>query len=138
MGKYSKYEHKPEPKPEGVHPIWRGIGCILIILVPLISYAMSVVFLPLIVSTGYVPYEILGYIHFPDWTYRTIIIQDFAKFIGGINNLYALMILFVVFLLLLTGVFTTLYSAIYQYIGPKRYTALDAPPAKVKAKTYKR
>ena len=41
--------------------------------------------------------------------------------------------IFIVFSLL-TGVFSLLYSIVYQLIGPPRYTAVDAPPSKYKPK----
>jgi hypothetical protein len=38
---YQYRKAKPEHK-EKVHPIWRGIGCLLLVLIPVISFAASV------------------------------------------------------------------------------------------------
>ncbi len=98
MGKYSKYRRKSEQRP-GTHPIWRGIGCILIVVVPLISYALTVIFIPTILATGLVPYQLVGHVQFPDWVYRAPVLGNLAIFIGGIDNLWLKLIGFFVILL---------------------------------------
>ncbi len=43
MSKNRQYQiEEPKEKEEKVHPIWRGIGCVSIVFIPLISYAASV------------------------------------------------------------------------------------------------
>ena len=50
MGKYSSYAHKKEkPRNLGVHPVMRGIGCVMIILVPILAYGAAV----LLVNYGF-------------------------------------------------------------------------------------
>ena len=135
--KYSKYQRKPEKKPEP-NPIWRGIGCILIVVVPVISYALMVILTPVIVATNLVPYALLGYVKFPDWVLKTPILSEVTFFIGGINDLGLKLIAFFVILLLPTAIFSLLYTMVSQVIGPPRYSDKDAPPSKYKAKEYKR
>ena len=137
MGKYSKYQRKSEKKPEA-NPIWRGIGCILIVVVPVISYALTAILTPLIVATDLVPLELLGHVKFPEWAVKTPILSDIALFIGGINDLGLKLIAFFVILLLVAAIFSLLYSLVSQVIGPPRYSDKDAPPSKYKAKEYKR
>jgi hypothetical protein len=137
MGKYAKYQRKSEKKPEG-NPIWRGIGCILIVVVPVISYALTAIFTPLIVATDLVPLELLGHVKFPEWAVKTPILSDITYFIGGINDLGLKLIAFFFILLLLTAIFSLLYSMVFQLIGPPRYTDKDAPPSTHKGKVYKR
>jgi hypothetical protein len=137
MAKYSKFQRK-SPEKKGMNPIWRGIGCILIIIVPLLAYGLMVLFVPPIIATGKVPYQLLGYVHFPDWIFKVRIGTDIAVFIGGINNLWLNIIIFFVMVLILTTVASLLYSVIYSLVGPARYSALDAPPSKHKVKVYKR
>jgi hypothetical protein len=40
MPKYNQYPQASAPKKEKskIHPVWRGIGCIMIVVIPLISY----------------------------------------------------------------------------------------------------
>ena len=137
MAKYAKYARKSVPRPEA-NPIWRGIGCILIVVVPVISYALMVIFIPAIIATNLVPYELLGYVRFPEWVLRAPILSNIAFYIGGINGLWLKLIAFFVILLLLTALFSLLYTMVSQLIGPPRYSDKDAPPPKYKAKVYKR
>jgi hypothetical protein len=119
-------------------PLWRGIGCILLVIVPLVTYALTTIVAPFLITTGYVPLELLGRIIFPVWIYRVPILKDIAGFLGGINNLGLGVVVFIVILVLLTGFFSLIYVAIVQVIGPPRYSEMDAPPSRHKAKAYKR
>jgi hypothetical protein len=137
MGKYSKFQRK-SPAKKGLHPIWRGIGCIFIIVVPLLAYGLMLVFVPPIIATGKVPPQLLGYVHFPDWAFRYRAISGIATFISSLNNLGVNIVTFFVMLLILTAVASLLYSMIYSVVGPARYSQVDAPPSKYKAKKYTR
>ena len=121
-----------------MNPIWRGIGCILMVIVPVISYVMMVIFTPVIKATNLVPSELLGHVKFPAWVLKSPILSDVTFFIGGINDLWFKLIAFFVILLLLTTIFSLLYTMVFQLVGPPRYTDKDAPPSKYKAKEYKR
>jgi hypothetical protein len=136
MGMAVKYTPVKEKK--GINPIWRGIGCILIVLDLLASYIASIFIVPLLLTTGYVPVELLGHIHFPDWVFKVPVLNGLASLISGFNNLYLSIIVFIVILVLLTGIFSLLYVAFLQFSGPPRYTELDAPPSTHRAKPYKR
>lgn len=137
MGKYSKFQTKPTKK-KVMNPIWRGIGCILIVIVPLMAYGLTILFAPKIIATGKVSHDLLGYVHFPLWVFRVMILGDIAYFIAHINNLWLNIITFLVMLLILTAIASLTYSFVYALIGPARYTATDAPPPKYKAKKYTR
>jgi hypothetical protein len=137
MEEYVNYERKAGGRP-GMNPIWRGIGCILTVVVPLISYALTTIFIPPIVATGMVPHELLGRVQFPAWAYTTPVVSSIAGYLGSIDNLWIKLIGFFIMISLLTGVFSLLYSIVYQLIGPPRYTDLDAPPSRHKPKVYKR
>ncbi len=137
MGKYAKYQRK-SPEKRGMHPIWRGIGCILIIVVPLLAFGMMLVLVPPITATGKVPYQLLGRVHFPEWAFKVQTVAVIASYISSIDNLWMNIITFFVMLLILTGVTSLLYSMIYTLVGPARYSEMDAPPPKYKGKVYKR
>jgi hypothetical protein len=136
--KYMKYERKPMKRSTELHPVWRGIGCLLFIIVPVMSYAITTLLVPVIYATGILPREIFMRVRFPDWAYDTIIISGPARFLTGIEYFWATIIFFFIILLVLAGLVSILYSAIYQSVGPARYTALDAPPSKHRAKSYRR
>jgi hypothetical protein len=137
MEKYAKYHRKARVKRE-LNPVWRGIGCILIIVVPLLTFGMMLISVPSVLATGKIPYQLLGRVHFPDWVFKLRITATIASFINSFDNLWVYIITFFVILLILTSVASLLYSLIYKLVGPARYTEMDAPPAKYKPKVYKR
>jgi len=66
MSKYAKYRIRQDPK-QGMNPVWRGIGCILLVVVPLLAFGLMELLVPVLIKTGKVPYQLVGYVHFPDW-----------------------------------------------------------------------
>ena len=137
MAKYSKYQRKTSEK-KGSNPLWRGIGCILIVIVPLTAYVLMLFCVPPLIATGKIPHQLLGYVQFPLWVFKYQAINGMATFIGSIHNLWMKMLTWFVILLLLTAVASLLYSMIYSLVGPARYTELDALPSKYKSKKYTR
>ncbi len=137
MTAYNKFETGKSEK-KVMNPIWRGIGCILIVLVPLITLGLTVIATPLVSSTGYVPRELMGHVIFPDWVSKVPILSAIAVFIANINNLWLNLIIFIVILVILTGISSLIYVSVLQVIGPPRYGEKDAPPSRYKAKEYKR
>lgn len=137
MAKYNKFQRK-SPEKKKMSPIWRGIGCILLVIAPVLAYFLMVWFLPTIIATGKVPYQLLGRANLPGWAFTTPMVVDIANYIGGIDNLWISMVTFIVILLVLISSVSLLYSMIYMLVGPARYTELDAPPSTFKTKVYKR
>jgi len=130
-----QYERKEGPK---MNPLWRGVGCIIMVALPLITFGLTVLATPPIAATNLVPLSLLGYVNFPAWVFRTPGLSDVAIFIRGINNLWLGLILFFIILILISGIASLIYVAVLQVIGPPRYSEKDAPPSKYKAKPYKR
>ncbi len=137
MEEYTNYRHKVRRKP-GMNPIWRGIGCLLVFVVPIITYKLTMIVVPLIIATGLVPQELLGRVHFPDWTYTMPTVNTVTSYLSSIDYFWVKLIGFFILFSAVTGVISFVYSIIYQLIGPPRYTVVDAPPAKYKPKVYKR
>jgi hypothetical protein len=137
MGRYQHYQRKSVAKP-GVHPIWRGIGCILIVVAPLISYALTAILIPILEKTGLVPGEIMGQIKFPDWVYRSPILNSFGSLISSIKHPWFDLTVFFVILILLVGIVSLIFVVVLQMTGLPRYGKMDAPPSRQKAKPYKR
>jgi hypothetical protein len=136
MGMAVKYTPIKEKK--GMNHIWRGIGCFLIVFALLASYLGSIFAVPPLVATGYVPLELLGHIQFPEWVSKVPVINALAGLISGFNNLGLGIVVFIVILVLLSGVFSLVFVGILQASGPSRYSEMDAPPSTHKAKRYKR
>ena len=63
MSKYKKPKAIEEKK---IHPIWRGIGCILALILPVLSYFLSIELVNYGLANEWpIPRELLGYIHIP-------------------------------------------------------------------------
>lgn len=139
----SKYGHldrqKELPTQREVHPVWRGIGFLLLIITPVISWASAMILLDLGRKQGWAFLAELGDpIRFPEWAYKIPVIMNLANFITGFPNLKALLLFFFIVLILLSGVFAVLNAVLYRMFGPPRYTDLDAPASRVKVKRYTR
>ena len=80
------------------------------------------------------PYQLLGYIKLPDYFYRSSGLTQIFGPLTRIPNLYAYVATSLVFMLLLSGLVSTLYAFIYNMVGPSRYGPTDAPPSRTKSK----
>jgi hypothetical protein len=130
MGKYQTYApEKREPKWK-VHPIWRGIGCLLIVIIPLMSYAAAITVRAGNEQAGWiaVPPELDQYPNLNRIERYAPALQPVFSWIEGIYILDV--VLTVVFILLGFGLLTVAYSLIYALAGPPRYGPLDAPPVR--------
>lgn len=120
MSKYEKYNPRSRQaeRPWDVHPIWRGIGCIMMILIPILSYAAAVLLVEENLQQKWLP-----------------IPREFAQavtipMIGTFPYLYANLLVAAVLSLIGFGILTVLYSFIYSLLGPSRYGPLDSPPVR--------
>jgi cytochrome b561 len=137
MGKYTRFQHI-SPQQKRLHPIWRGIGCILLVIVPLLAFGIMVLSVPALIATGKVPLQLQGYVHFPPWVSKVPIIASITAFISSIHNLWVDLIVFFVILLILAAISSLLYALVYPLVSPPRYSEKDAPPPRHKTKPYKR
>ncbi len=116
MGRYDRTAHQNEREGKVIHPIWRGIGCVLLILIPVMSYAGAVE----LVKANYrnnwmvVPVDLA----------QTVVIP----YIGAISHLYAYLALGVVLMVMGFGILTIIYSIMNATMGPPKYGPTDAPP----------
>ena len=122
MGRYRSYTRKDvKERPWDVHPIWRGIGCILIILIPIMAYAGAVVLIRENIENNWVtlPHELT----------ETYVIPYLGFRINFADIAATILLMFIAF-----GALVIIYSFIYSLIGPDRYGPLDAPPMKRKSR----
>jgi hypothetical protein len=123
MGKYQQSNHMmpSKPKPTQVHPIWRGIGCILILISPLIAYAAATLIVQWNIDNGWypLPAELLTPFNFEPLN----ITQD---------HFFANLLVAGLLLLLGFAMVMVVYSIMYAIFGPRRYSPIDAPPVRRK------
>lgn len=124
-----KYARPRDERPWKVHPVWRGIGCFLVILMPIMAWVGADLFLKtntLIV----LPPDLLKPVLIP---MSKIEILDLGitvvnNFLLGIDLTYDKLLFAFAFLFLGYGALLVFYSIMYRIIGPPRYGQFDAPP----------
>lgn len=121
------------------HHLWRGLGCLIMLIIPVISVAAGYETVQYAFAEGYtIPYQLLGTPRYPDFFYESNGLMQILRPITGIRHFYAYAAASVLYMILIGGVSSFAYSVVYRMVGPARYGPLDAPPPKVKAKPYKR
>lgn len=120
MSKYDKFNQgsRMEERPWKIHPIWRGIGCLMMILIPIMAYAGAVVLVQANLEQGWLPMP------------RELIQTVTLPVVGEVNQFYAVVIMTTLLMIIGFGVVTILYSLIYSAVGPPRLGPLDAPPVR--------
>jgi hypothetical protein len=119
MTKYSRYEQEPkkEPAKGEVHPVWRGIGCVLMIIIPIISFIAADY---LVTNAGSISWVVI-----PD----ELLVNAYKDPWILVRILYTAIFIAVLYLLL-----TVVTFIINKYFGPPRYGPMDVPLDKVQRK----
>jgi hypothetical protein len=141
MGRYTSYQReKAKAKRNEVHPVMRGIGCILIVLVPIIAYGIAVYTVDYGVRKGWpIPPTWLGMINIPPLLLKLAGLSVIWNFLRNQNNLTANLVFTVAFAIVIFGILSILYGFTYRLFGPAEYGPTDEPPIRGrKVKRYKR
>ncbi len=121
------------------HVIWRGIGCLLMLIIPVMAFVLASVTVSLALTSGWpLPYQLLGNPVMPAVLWNLHMLDPLLGFIQSQANLYAILAFTVLYIVIMSAVITLLYAIVYRIVGPSRYGPLDAPPATVKVRSYKR
>lgn len=128
MSKYMKYNDRSRmaERPWKIHPIWRGIGCLLMLMIPVMAYAGAVVLVRENSQNKWLPMpaELMQTVNIP--------------YLGDVKAFFAVLIVTVLLMIIGFGVVTILYSLIYSAFGPPRLGPLDAPPVRTSPARRKR
>ncbi|NOY98990.1 MAG: hypothetical protein GXP40_07285 [Chloroflexi bacterium] len=139
MGRYGQYQRAVPKKPKNLHPAWRGIGCLIGLILPVISYAGAAVLLTNDAVKKQVPWQLLGPPSLPPFLWEYIpAIRPALSTIYGWTDLEATLVLAFVLLVILGSVVSLVYAMMYRVVGPPRYGPRDMPPPRRKIKKYKR
>lgn len=140
MGKYSSYSRKKEkPRNLGVHPVMRGIGCIMMIIVPILSYGIAILLVNYGASQGWpIPRSWYGPPAIHPLLLRMQGLRPIWDFLVQQNNLIANLVFTVIIIIIIGGIMSIIYGYIYTLFGPPKYGPTDVPPIRVKVKRYKR
>ncbi len=123
MGKYQSYSTRESSSPQQreIHPIWRGVGLVLIILTPILSYAGSLVLLEENQKNGWVAIP------------RELIVSGFSDSLILVKVLVTL-----VLMVFLYGLFSMVTFILVRAFAPPQYGPYDVPRAAYRGKKYKR
>lgn len=141
MGKYSSLSQRQplKPKNEGPHAVWRGIGCLMMLIIPAVSIAAGIATVNYGVKYNWpIPYQLLTAPVLPNLFYKSSGLLTIFYPLTQIPYFYAYVAVSVLYITLISGVIGSIYAVIYRYMGPPRYGPLDEPPPKIKTKRYTR
>ncbi|MGE5463175.1 MAG: hypothetical protein ACM3PS_07460 [Syntrophothermus sp.] len=141
MGRYTSYQKRKESvKRNEVHPVMRGIGCILLVLVPIIAYGAAVYLVDYGIKKGWpIPPTWLGIVHIPTLLLKLSGLSVIWRFLQAQNNLTANLIFALAIAIVIFGILAILYGFMYKLFGPPEYGPTDVPPIRGrKVKRYKR
>lgn len=121
MGKHSVRQVAPPSRPYVVHPVWRGIGCLLTLIAPFVAIAAADLLVKMNLEKGWfpIPRDMLRPYTLPVVNYT-------------LDNAIATLITAGLLLLLGFALMIILYSIIYSLMGPPRYSPIDSPPIRGK------
>ena len=141
MGRYTSYQ-KPKPKVDRnqVNPVMRGIGCILIVLIPILAYGSAVYLVNYGIRTGWpIPLAWLGAPEIYPLLWKLSGLTVILNFVHAQNNLWANLVFAFAISIVIFGIMAIIYGFIYKLFGPPEYGPTDVPPIRgVKVKRYKR
>lgn len=140
MGKYTSVRKAaPPPRNQEVHPLMRGIGCIMMIIVPILAYGSAVLLVNYGVSRGWpIPPTWLGTPTFHPLLWRLQGLTTVLGFLQTQTNLMANLVFAIAITVVIGGIMAMIYGYIYKLFGPPQYGPTDAPPERVKVKKYTR
>ena len=102
MGRYQQYQREGQDEPASVHPVWRGIGFLLLAVIAIMSYAGANLLVEANKTKGWiaVPAGIRGGVSWAPDLYAELIVMFFLMMIGF-------------------GLLTIIYSIIYRISRPR-------------------
>ena len=117
MAKYSFYARQapPKPRPWKIHPVWRGIGFLIMLLLPLLSYAGAVLLVEANFKQNWmpVPSELIT-------AYRLPVVGVVPHLLGTL--VVTILLIFISFAGLMV-----LYAFLYRFVGPPTLGPFDVP-----------
>ena len=116
----------------------RGIGCLLMIIVPVFSYAAGDALAEQGFGSQIIPAGWYGYMSIPSFLANFAGLNVIAGFLANIRHLPATLTLAVVVIILVGGLLSVIFGWMYSLFAPSRYGLMDVPPPRVKTKKYKR
>ena len=140
MGKYSsKSRRQAAPERNQVPALVRGIGCITMVIIPILSYGIAVYWIENgLPGSALIPPSLLGPPNIPAFFLYSKYLGGIAGFFQSQNNLSANLLFALAFTMVIGGFMAIVYGYVYSLFGPSKYGPTDVPPPRVKTKKYTR
>jgi hypothetical protein len=139
MGKYSsRRRNETVSVKKTVNPYMRGIGCLLMVIVPVFSYAVGDYLAKQRFGWQILPEGWYVNMTFPDWIANVSGLNAVAGWLGSIENLPATLAIAMLVTIVVGGILSIIYGYMYNLLTPSKYGPMDVPPPRVKTKKYKR
>ena len=126
------------PKRNTVNPYMRGIGCLLMLIVPAFSYAVG----DFLAEKGF-GHQVLqqswyGYMSIQPALANFEGLNKVALLLAKVPHFPATLAIAAVALILLGGLMSVIFGWMYAALAPSQYGPYDVPPPRIKTKKYKR
>ena len=117
----------------------RGIGCIMMIVVPILAYGTALYLVDYGIRHGWpIPPSWLQPITIHPLLLRLRGLEPVWNLLLRQDNLMAIVVFTIAIIVVVGGLMSIIYGYLYSLFGPPRYGPQDAPPIRVKVKRYKR
>jgi hypothetical protein len=124
-----KYRKEQQDRRWEIHPIWRGIGCALILLIPIMAWFTARLILESNIRIPFSPMFskpiTISYIQIPEVDQ---IIGNFNRFTVANNLMAGQFLLTIVLIFIGFGLVSMIYAFMFRAAGPSRYGPFDVPP----------
>jgi hypothetical protein len=128
-----QYHNDKQERRWRIHPAWRGIGCILFLLVPIMAWVGTSMVLQ---NSQRIPlsYQLTKLVVIPYSHIRVIdqVIIPVNHYFQQTGFMFGQLYLTIIFSVVGFGVLAFLYAILYRMAGPPRYGPFDVPPGSVK------
>ena len=127
-----QYHRQRDQRPWKINPVWRGIGCFLILLVPVMSWYATSLFLQTNQKVV-LPWELTKVVAIPYTHVAQIdkVILQINRYFDATGFVFGQVFFTIIFSIIGFGVLALLYAMLYRFAGPPRYGPFDVPPNKV-------
>ena len=133
MGFSSQQYRRPrDQRPWKINPVWRGIGCVLLLLIPILSWFGADLFLQTNEKVT-LPWELTRVVAIPYTHIGEIdrVIVQINRYFDATGFVFGQVFFMIIFSFIGFGVMALLYAMLYKIAGPPRYGPFDVPPDKV-------
>jgi hypothetical protein len=132
-------QRRVKTQTDETHAVWRGIGCLMGLIVPVICWELAVVTVKVAVASNWpLPYQLMGHPVMPALLWKSAALIPALVFIEGRQNLYAVLAVTFAYIIVASASISFAYALAYRFFGPGRYGPYDAPPPRVSVRRYKR